>query len=344
MMMDCPRCGFTQPKDKYCASCGLDVDQFLAKPKPWWIRLGQNPNLHLTLLGLLVAVVVAYIFYAQSDRLGREVRKLLKGTPLASRDAGDPSQRGARPRETNVPPADKAMSAELVTSKAPADGTETSTTSDAAKPIEAIAQHVEVSHWEIQRELLDTVVRDGEKIAESSEGVAYFWPQGAKVIDQVQNSQYSRHLPKAASGSLNEETATTSSEAFQFALDIQPGKNDGKEFSVSWSSTMVVPQPDGTSESSSAAATQVPVVKALTETNMKGSANLTAQAVLLIVFEPPNRQLHKDYVNKAGEGPWSVFSSNEFRAGANEWVALVQLKANRPAGRETQSLPASENP
>src|SRR5579871_4315876 len=92
MMMDCPRCGFSQPKDRYCANCGLDVEHFHAKPAPIWIRLLQNPNFHLSLIAILLVFVVGYILYSRSG-LTREVGHLLRGTPLSSRDAGDPRER-----------------------------------------------------------------------------------------------------------------------------------------------------------------------------------------------------------------------------------------------------------
>src|SRR5665213_2534728 len=89
MMMDCPRCGFAQPKDRYCASCGLDIDNFTAKPKPLLVRLLQNPNVHLGLIGILVFLIVGYIFYSQRGLVSRQVSALFDGTPVASRDAGD---------------------------------------------------------------------------------------------------------------------------------------------------------------------------------------------------------------------------------------------------------------
>src|SRR4051812_20670348 len=89
MMMECPRCGFSQPKDRYCASCGLDVDAFNSKPKPFFVRLIQNPNLHLSLIVALLVLVVGYIFYLQRGVVTKGMDALFNGTPLSSRDSLD---------------------------------------------------------------------------------------------------------------------------------------------------------------------------------------------------------------------------------------------------------------
>jgi hypothetical protein len=46
----------------------------------------------------------------------------------------------------------------------------------------------------------------------------------------------------------------------------------------------------------------------------------------MIVYEPTTRALRDEALAKAGEGPWTIFGSYDFRSGATEWVVLVQLK------------------
>src|SRR4051794_27615155 len=100
MMMECPRCGFTQPKDQYCAKCGLDGDAYAAKPKPFVGRVLQNPNLHLPLIFALIAVTVGYIIFSQASIVTRQVGRFF-GTPISSRDAGEPGSPG---RDLPPPP------------------------------------------------------------------------------------------------------------------------------------------------------------------------------------------------------------------------------------------------
>jgi hypothetical protein len=97
---------------------------------------------------------------------------------------------------------------------------------------------------------------------------------------------------------------------------------------------MVLPPPEAAAAATTAAAdpnaaafaARQPSVKTLTEAQLNGSASPTAQSALLIVFEPTTRAIRDDALAKAGEGPWAIFGSYEFRSGATEWVTLVQLK------------------
>lgn len=326
MMMECPRCGLEQPKDRYCASCGLDVDQFLAKPKPFFLRLVQNPNLHLSLIGILIVVVIGYIFYMQRGVKSR-VDAFFTGTPLSSREAGDPNA-PARERVGFVPTAadesdgedsvPEAIAATAVADTAPPTAPEKATTEP---------QKMEIGHWEIPRDILAGMLSGAEKLGESNGGRAYYWSQGAKTIEAVEKNGRRIILPRTVNlengAQVQVETPPTSSEAFQFGLYFQLSKAEGKDPNLKWESTMVLPPPESPTE---AAQRQQPVVKSLTETTLSGTTPMNAQGALLIVFEPSNRAPRAEYVNRAGEGPWTVMGSDAFRLGASDWVVLVQLK------------------
>lgn len=43
MLINCPRCGFSQPKDKYCAQCGVDMETFKPREVPLFKRLITHP-------------------------------------------------------------------------------------------------------------------------------------------------------------------------------------------------------------------------------------------------------------------------------------------------------------
>jgi hypothetical protein len=60
MLISCPRCGFQQPQDKYCAQCGVDMESYKPQSAPFWKTFLKNPVLHVT---LLVAVVAGGSFY-----------------------------------------------------------------------------------------------------------------------------------------------------------------------------------------------------------------------------------------------------------------------------------------
>jgi hypothetical protein len=308
MMMECPRCGFTQPKDRYCANCGLDVEHYVAKPKPVWMRVVQNPNLHLTLIGALILVVVGYIFYSQRELVSREVGNLFKGSLLLSRDAGDPDAPPARPllneapEETPPEPAPPTEAAVAATTVAPTPAPEKA----------AEMPKLEQSSWELPRETLAALVANAEKVGEGSGGRAYLWTQGAKVAETVAANGRRltpvRTLPVQPGIQTIAETPAGANDPFQFGFYMQVTKGESKDLSVKWDSSLVTPTKD-----------------AVAEVTLSGNVALPAAAAMLIVFDPPNRSLREDVLVKSGEGPWSVLASPDFATGVTDWIVLLHF-------------------
>jgi hypothetical protein len=61
-MINCPKCGFEQPPDKYCAQCGVNMETFRAPATPLARRLAGSG----AFLGFLIGVVIfatAYLIY-----------------------------------------------------------------------------------------------------------------------------------------------------------------------------------------------------------------------------------------------------------------------------------------
>jgi len=340
MMIECPRCGFAQPKDQYCASCGVNIDQILAKPKPFLVRLLQNPNFHLSLIGLLVAVVVGWIFYTQSALVSREVGELLD-LPVASRNAADPEDVAAAESAARMSAesaegieAGDESSAAAEESVGGTEGLSPEATLAAAvgapPPGQAAAkatvpdpQKLELSFWEIPRESLATLMATAQRLGESNGGRAYYWPQNAKVLDTMQTTGQSlaaaRTVNLQSGGQVTLETPPTAPEMFQFALILQITKFENKEAALRWAANFVLPQSELPGETG-------PTMRAVLESSLAGNGQVGAQGVVMLLMDPPNRTPREEYVLRAGDGPWAVFSSPEFRAGITDWVMLIQLK------------------
>ena len=62
-MIDCPRCGFTQPNDQFCANCGVNMTAFSPKKKPIWQTIASS----WYFLGIGIAVIlIGVIGFMQS--------------------------------------------------------------------------------------------------------------------------------------------------------------------------------------------------------------------------------------------------------------------------------------
>jgi hypothetical protein len=326
MMMDCPRCGFAQPKDRYCASCGLDVENYHAAPTPIWIRILQSPNFHLSLIAILIVFVVGYILYSRSELVTREVGQLLGGSPISSREAADPDDAG---EDKKAPAAPAAAPKVEPPPAAVAVSPGTAPTESDAKALAAAVvdpQKVDVGFWEVSRETLVGQISGAEKVGETNEGRAYIFKDGSKIADAIRAGSrrlsLNRAAPLQAGSQVMVVTPPSTPEPFQFGLAVQVMKFENKEAVLRWDSQLVLSQPESAQEMAS---TQ-PSMKTVIEAALNGSATLNGSGVVVLVLEPANRHPRDEYLAKAGEGPWSIFSSEDFRNGLTDWVVLIQLK------------------
>lgn len=328
-MMECPRCGFSQPKDRYCASCGLDVESYLARPKPIWVRLLQNPNFHLSLIGFLILGMITWIIYSRSGLMRHHVEKLLD-VPLSSREAAVPGEEPvSRPSQRAVDPVEAGSARSSGPAPAATEGAaDAATAPPAPKAAETRkdAQRVIVTYWEIPRDTLANLLNTAERLTEGTGGRAYIFKDSDKAFESLRASGQRISTPRMgplnAGAMVSIETPPTAAEPFQYGLYTQVNKWENREAALSWSSTLVLPQPESAQEM----ANPRPAVRASLESTLNGTANLNASQMILLVMEPANRTPREEYLTRAGQGPWSVFASQEFRAGLTDWVISIHLK------------------
>jgi hypothetical protein len=65
MLVNCPKCGFSQPKDKYCANCGVDMEMYRPNPVSFWQKLSSNTS--LLLLAAIIATVGGYVYISSNS-------------------------------------------------------------------------------------------------------------------------------------------------------------------------------------------------------------------------------------------------------------------------------------
>lgn len=74
-MVECPRCGFIQPDDRYCANCGLDSQNYIPKPVPLYLRIINNTGVQLTAALLIVASLIFGLYKNQQNHLELAINK-----------------------------------------------------------------------------------------------------------------------------------------------------------------------------------------------------------------------------------------------------------------------------
>ncbi len=86
-MMECPRCGFQQPEDQFCANCGVDVKSYARKPRNWLRVLSRQSNFYLIVM-LLLFGGLGYMISQSQNPLAQRVRNFIEtNTDLAISDS-----------------------------------------------------------------------------------------------------------------------------------------------------------------------------------------------------------------------------------------------------------------
>ncbi|MCB0412239.1 MAG: hypothetical protein KDD22_06915 [Bdellovibrionales bacterium] len=154
-MMECPRCGFTQPKDRYCANCGLDVEVYEPASIPVGQKIAKDPRLYI--FGALALILgIGYFIYQAQNQVGTNMdvaSEFIDPDSLDSTSLPPPETatelEGAAPVESTAPPANNsAIHARAKKTVALEDTTKASETLQAemnAKPAETPAAAPEES-------------------------------------------------------------------------------------------------------------------------------------------------------------------------------------------------------
>ena len=98
MLVKCPRCGFSQPQDKYCAQCGVDMETFKPPRKSAVVSYLKDPFLYLAVALIAIGVSIFTLYRHDKSDIAQRVQ-FLKGTLQIA------STNGVATRVTNEPAA-----------------------------------------------------------------------------------------------------------------------------------------------------------------------------------------------------------------------------------------------
>lgn len=105
--MECPRCGFVQPEDRFCANCGLNIATYIAKPKPLTQRIAARPAFYGLLAVISVVILVQVIKRSETPPVERRGLVATEAAPVANTQS---AQTNAKPDSPLVPGAARSNS------------------------------------------------------------------------------------------------------------------------------------------------------------------------------------------------------------------------------------------
>lgn len=221
-MMECPRCGFQQPSDRYCANCGLDVEHFEPTPPPWHEQLLKNSTFHLSLALVLIGGMGFYIYSgykSQSQPSALSEQSLAPSTsgqqqtaPANRARSANPSESalGTQPRQERDRGATAQSGSKTETlnpdASAASQPPETSNLANSQDPAtsgftqKTMPTRLNIMFYEVSRELLLQILDLSEPVSETSNSRVLVFPS----YKQLQNLLSSAHrLPGTRSSGLS---------------------------------------------------------------------------------------------------------------------------------------------
>lgn len=87
LMIECPKCGFYQPEDRYCANCGVDIVNYRKKPTKLYKKVLNNPWTYFVLLLVITLTLILYITTQPQSQLAKTAKNWI----LAPEDNESPT-------------------------------------------------------------------------------------------------------------------------------------------------------------------------------------------------------------------------------------------------------------
>lgn len=234
-MMDCPRCGFSQPKDRYCANCGLDNETYEARPTPPLKKLSRSPYLYI----VSALFVLGYIGYEISRDDRQSLSSFQVEPPITELEKNQPSagvsnndQQPAVDSELEQEPITKELSPPAKPQPAATQLQEVSESQSTRsrqpevneelnEPIRAFSQ-LEILFFEVPSSILPELSEPAEALAETAEYRTFLHLDKAALLQLLQMGQRlsgSKMMKVAANQRLLAQFTSPQSAASIFSIE-----------------------------------------------------------------------------------------------------------------------------
>lgn len=226
MLVNCPRCAFSQPKDQYCAQCGIDMQSYKPKEAPLLNRILGNTVLQILALFIAAVFVGQYIFHSQQQQSWVQKITHFKGFNKSEKSPASPPSENedglseAAQTTAETKSASKALQSEAVaTTNRSSEGGNTiaganfAGNSGAAQDLSVI--NFKITYAEISSDMLTKWITDSSSVGlyqnlqEYSAGIIYdFKKRGDKFQQNLKTAELKLNLGSSnsnLSGLLSED-------------------------------------------------------------------------------------------------------------------------------------------
>ena len=328
MMQECPRCGFLQPQDRFCANCGLDIENYRPTPTPWYRQLVLNSTFQVSAIVLTIGAMVAYIAWQQSQRIDQAPSPQFVADDNPNSDS--PSEDTRRQKE----PASKTtpQTGTLANSGGPSDPTKAAkakgslpttlegdkATGDDKTKTKPNPTNLVVRFAEVPREALNQFFSEAQILHEGAQVQVGAYTFQGTIEDLVKKTSQARFLPGNGKGPL-----TGSGVRVQYTKPL--GENSEELQGLNFEVTIASFTPAGIEiETSGGFYLSGAEPDQTINITLDGSYTLDYSSILLIAGIVPHRPFSDKEAPAFDGSPIAIMNSQEFLANETEFVLLLQ--------------------
>jgi hypothetical protein len=322
MMHSCPKCNFAQPKDRYCANCGLDIENYKPAPDTLLKKFSKNTGLQIATVIAIVVILSGFIYFSQEKVLETH----LKQTPqsAASFNQASSDQTDLMPPEPNEFTGDNSDPAPETTETTSAEATSADADSVAGKAVKVLPTRLNpmltITFAEASKSLLQALANEGQILNETAQTRSFI---STGLIDiqalKARDTEF-KLLPGAKT------------QAFRVGVTIPV------DFSH-------ISRTDNEDVGLNLEINPVQILEATAEFNLLGMLNLRSETNQVIahqdfnanfVFSPQNTLVMVGFLprqkTKAEEAapfsntPLAILESAQFLSGITDFVIFIQIK------------------
>lgn len=321
MMQECPRCKFSQPKDRYCANCGLDIETYVPQPESVVQKLGKNTALHIAIVILIMVGLGVVIYVTQKERLAMHLLstpnkvtdfRVQKNSDDLSNEQQDQQADESEPDNASAPAAGGATSA------MPQSGSAADTATTAAT---GVLSELIFTFAEAPKTLLQQLATEGQTLSETAQAHAFAVPAISDISQFKEKDPDFRLLPGGMATALKQGVPFT----IDFTeLDIQSNHELG--INLDWMPhairlRTVDLEVDG----------QLSLLKPLSPSQISSQTihanfSFASTNTLVMILILPRQNLSEDQMEQFSNTPLVIYESPQFQSGSSELAIFIQSK------------------
>ena len=308
-MQQCPKCGFVQPQDRYCASCGLDIESYKPQPEPLSSRLAKSTALQITLVVAIVLSLGVFIYLSQKEQLDAQLARVLHSTP--------PPEISTQSLDDSAPPSPTTPDASNETAVASsADGPAAPATDSAAT--EKANREIIITFAEVSKSVLQQLESEGQFLNESAQVRSFVVPLEDPIRLKERDPEFNQlpggetlPLRIGSPHNFNFTHLNASNEDIGLDLQINPLQFSENSLELDFDGRLLLKGEAG-----------------LTLANQDLNANYTfaTKGTLVIIGLLPREQVRPEVLTQFEGSPLSILQSTSFLNGLTEFAIFVQVR------------------